>query len=362
MQTIFIATSMPGRARPDYFMALAESFAKDGFKVIMIFDGKPKNLPYREKIVCFSWPHKRPTGLADFLFLIKLIRKYRPNILISSFGSVTVMNICGLFAGIKNRINYVLSVSDIFNNSVTGISFYKNKFFKYRKASIYKLATLLVANSKGVAEDLTSYYGLKNSNITLLPNLIDAATLPYNDEEERKRQLLIVGNLIKLKGHSILLEQFKETLNVFPDLKLVIIGTGPEKEPLMSKTENLGLRENVEFLGSVPYQNIRIYFSKSLIHVSASINEAFGFVNIEAMREGTPIIVTKSAGGRDLIKNDVNGCFFNLDNKNSLTEAISEILMNWKRYSLGAQKTFMENYELDSQIENHKKLLISKFI
>ena len=361
METVFISTSKLGRARSDYFLALAESFSKDGYRVIVIISGSPKILPTHDGIIFFKWPNKRPTKLRDFVFLLKLIKLYKPRVLISSFGSVNIMNLCGSISGIRNRINYVLSISDLFEIDAQKNSWLKFKILKYRKRRIYKFANLLVANSQGVAIDLKSYYSLNHSNIFVLPNLIIKTQIPYHKQGQRKQQLLIVGNLIPLKGHAILLKQFKKTVKVFPNLKLLIIGLGPEKENLFSETAKLGLGEKVQFLNYVPNDEIGEYFAKSLIHVSASFNEAFGFVNIEAMREGTPIIVTKSAGGMDIIKENINGCFLDLNDEDSLTDSVRQIFDKWTVFSAAARKDFMENYELDSEIENHRELLKARF-
>ena len=359
MKTIFIATSEPGRARADYFLALGESFSKEGYRVVIIIGGRVTPFPRHETTTFLRWPTKRPTKAKDFIFLVKLIKKYRPSILISSFGSVNIMNLCGYITGVKNRINYVLSVSDLIEMDSKNSKGFKSNFIKYRKKIVYKSATLLVANSTGMVQDLKRYYGL-DSNILVLPNLIIDSPIPYVEEEERKQQILIVGNLIKLKGHAILLTQFKNTLKMFPKLKLVIIGKGPEKQSLQSQTKDLGLNQSVEFLDYVQYRELGEYFAESLLHVSASINEAFGFVNLEAMREGTPIIVTRSAGGLELLKERRNGCFFELDDENSLIKAVQQILGNWKTYSMNARKDFIEKYELNSKIDTHKALLKSR--
>ena len=361
METVFISTSKLGRARSDYFLALAESFYKDGFRVIIIIGGNPKILPSHKDIIFFKWPNKRPTRPLDFIFLIKLIKLYKPSILISSFGSVNIMNLCGSLCGIRNRINYVLSISDLFELDSQTSTCLKFRILKYRKKKIYKFASLLVANSKGVALDLNSYYNLNHTNILVLPNLIVKSQIPYHDQEQRKQQLLIVGNLIPLKGHAILLTQFKRMMNALPNLELLIIGLGPEKESLLVQTANYGLQEKVKFLDYIQNKEIGKYFAKSLVHISASINEAFGFVNIEAMREGTPIIVTKSAGGMDILKENMNGCFLDLEDGDSLTNAVVEILEKWNKYSINARRDFMENYELNSEIENHRELLKARF-
>ena len=360
MKTIFISTSMPGRARPDYFFALADSFSKDGYKVIMIFDGEPEILPLHDKIIFLKWPSKRPTKLNDFIFLRKLIKNYRPSILISSFGSVNIMNVCGYLLKVKNRINYILSVSEPFYEKTGYTKILYRELLKRRKSRIYRLSTLLVCNSAGTEQDSIEYYNLQKKKFLVLHNLIKNSSAKYKTLEERKNQMVIVGNLIVRKGHRFLLDQFKKTLESYPKMELIIVGNGIEKERLLVHAEKLGISENVEFVGEVSYNSIISYFSKSLIGISASIHEAFGFVNIEAMREGTPIISTATAGATEILKEKENGEFFSLENTDSLKEAVNKVMCNWESFSINALKSFNDLYSLDEQIDTHRESLKKK--
>lgn len=349
---------MPGRARPDYFFALADSFSKDGYKVIIIIDGNPKSLPTRENITILKWPSKRPTKLKDFVFLRGLIKKHKPSILISSFGSVNIMNVCGYFLKVKNRINYILSVSEPFYEKTSYGKILYRRFLRQRKKRIYRLATLLVCNSDGTEQDSIKYYNLKKQEFLILHNLIKKSSTQYKALEGRKNKMLIVGSLIKRKGHRFLLDQFKNTLEFYPKMKLIVVGTGIEKSSLVAQAEKLKISERVNFVGEVSNINVAAYFSNSLISISASIHEAFGFVNIEAMREGTPIISTPTAGAKEVLKE--NGEFFSLQDISSLTKAVNRILEDWESYSTNALKSFNNSYSLDRQIDTHKELLKKK--
>lgn len=360
MGAVFISTSMPGRARPDYFFALGESFSKEGYNVIMIIDGKPEKLPHYDNLSLYSWPNLRPTGLADFIFLIRLIKKYEPSVLISSFGSVNIMNVCGIIMNVKNRINFILSVSEPFFDKPSLFDVVKRKFLKTRKVFIYQLASLIIYNSKGTEDDSKSYYSLGTKECLVLHNLIKNSEISYKSESERNRELIIVGNLIKRKGHSFLLKQFEVTLKTYPELNLLIVGDGIEMERLKLEAERLEILDNVNFIGKVPNHEIAEYFSRALISISSSTHEAFGFINIEAMREGTPIISTKTAGGLEIIEGDKYGCFFELDDNNSLLKGIKIILNNWEEYSKQAKFNFNNKYSLENQIEFHKNFIKSK--
>jgi len=356
MKTIFIATSKPGNARPDYFFSLAETFAKQGDRVYLFLDKNAKIKIDHPNITCFTWPSFRPTAFKDFLFLSKKIKALHPELLISSFGSVTLMNLAGKILNVKHRVNFVLSVVELFNENNNKL---KLKFLKRRKKTIYQLSTLIVGNSTGTIKGFLDYYKMLNSKILLLPNLIKNSQIFYKEENQRSNQLIIVGNLIKLKGHRELIDQFNNVVAKHPDLKLVILGKGEEKDKLVRLVNDLQLNKNVVFKEKVPHSQVGTFFSDALIHISSSYHEAFGFVNIEALREGTPIISTKTEGALGIIEEGINGEFFDHDEEFSLLKNVDKILDNWSHYSTESKKSFMSNFSLEEKIESHKNQILA---
>lgn len=350
---LFLTASNPKAARNIYFDKLARSFANDNIKVVVIYDNNYSNSEFNHpNLISKAWPSQRPTNMADFFFLIKLIKKYKPDAIISSFGSVNVCNIVGYFTKIRYRINFLLSTPLIFNDKgFTGL------IKKMRKKSIYNLANLYIANSFGVLNELEDYYDISLNPHLILPNLINDDSTEKN---KRKKQLVIVGGLNPLKGHEYLLNQFRELLVKEPKLKLLIIGDGVEKIKLKTKYSDLIDSRNVEFTGKIERAKVMEHISESLVHVSASLKEAFGFVNIESMMLSTPIICTKTSGSELILKENFNGEFFSLDKKNSLSESFFRITQNWDKYSNNARKDFLERFSLNKNIESHMKMILKK--
>jgi glycosyltransferase involved in cell wall biosynthesis len=350
---LFLTASNPKAARNIYFDKLARSFANDNIKVVVIYDNNYSNSEFNHpNLISKAWPSQRPTNMADFFFLIKLIKKYKPDAIISSFGSVNVCNIVGYFTKIRYRINFLLSTPLIFNDKgFTGL------IKKMRKKSIYNLANLYIANSFGVLNELEDYYDISLNPHLILPNLINDDSTEKN---KRKKQLVIVGGLNPLKGHEYLLNQFRELLVKEPKLKLLIIGDGIEKIKLKTKYSDLIDSRNVEFTGKIERAKVMKHISESLVHVSASLKEAFGFVNIESMMLSTPIICTKTSGSELILKENFNGEFFSLDEKNSLSESFFRITQNWDKYSNNARKDFLERFSLNKNIESHMKMILKK--
>ncbi|MCL7753195.1 glycosyltransferase [Polaribacter sp. Z022] len=362
--TIIIAMSPFGNSISDYYNFLADEFIKNNFKIIFIFDGGTPELIecYQLKSVkknVLFWPSVRPTKYKDFLFLFKLIKRERPIMCISNFGSTNIISLVSYLLGVKTRVNYVHTTSkQLYIDSKIG--FYKKIFLKYRKKLVYGINTHLFTNSIGTKKDTSKFYNIRRKKINILPLLLKPSTIPYKRKEEREYCISIVGRLNLSKGHKALFFLFKKCLVQYPNLKLKIIGGGSLKQELIDLAKFLKIYNNIIFVGKVPHKKIGEVFSNSLINISSSIEEAYGLVNIEALREGTPLICTITAGSLDILKPKYNGLFISHNDEDSLTNTVMLILNNWELYSKNALHTFENCYSINN-INKHTQIISNCF-
>ena len=334
MESILISTSRFGTAIPDYFKYLGEEFNNNNFLVIFIFDGKVKTLPPNGKnIKYFTYPNQRPTRLKDFIFICKIIKKEKPVLCISNFGSTNIVSIASYVFGVPNRINYLHTSPnqlriDSKKNSI------HDWFLIQRKILILKINTHVITNSTMMSELITKSFKIKKNKISVLPYLLEKSKNNWEPLDKREFSICIVGRLSLSKGHKNLLYAFNECLKTNPKLNLLIVGNGPEKNTLQKLTESLKQKNRVAFLGNIPNKDIGAIFSKCFASISASKSEAFGIVNIESLREGTPVICTNTEGAKDIIVNGKNGFIVDLIKKNDLSKTISKIIENWDFFLL----------------------------
>ena len=355
MKTILISTSKFGTAIPDYFKYLGKEFVNNNFSVIFILDGKVENIPPDEKnIKYFTYPNKRPTRLKDFIFICKILKKENPVLCISNFGSTNIVTIASYIFRVSNRINY-LHTSPYQLEIDSENSFISSWVLRKRRMLILKANTHLITNSNTMSNLITRFFNIKKRKISVLPYLLRNSKNNWKPLEDRDHSICIVGRLSLSKGHADLLHAFNACKEIYPDLKLLIIGDGPEKHTLEKLTAFLELSGNVSFLGNIPNSSIGPIFSRSLASISASKSEAFGIVNIESLREGTPIICTRTEGSKDVISNGKNGFFVELTKKHDLSKKLSCILENWNYFSMNALKTFEKSYS-NENISNHYKI------
>src|SRR5690554_1143942 len=101
-KTIFISFSLANSSVSDYFVDLSIKLSSK-YKVVIFSDKKkPENILLPTDIAIKYWPSVRPTKFKDGYFLYKNIKKYKPVLTISLFGSVNIFMLVGWFCNVQN--------------------------------------------------------------------------------------------------------------------------------------------------------------------------------------------------------------------------------------------------------------------
>lgn len=117
--------------------------------------------------------------------------------------------------------------------------------------------------------------------------------------------LIYVGELSHRKNQTLLIDVMKKSIDLIPNLKLLLVGSGPLKEDYLKKISDLKLDGIVNLLG---YRtDIDKLMTLSDAAVSSSLQEGLPVNVMEAMAIGLPLIVTNCRGNKDLVLNNKNG-------------------------------------------------------
>ena len=142
---------------------------------------------------------------------------------------------------------------------------------------------------------------------------------------------LTAARLVPFKGLHYAIDAFcslKEQTYIIHDLRLKIIGNGPEKERLQNLCQEKGIEKYVDFLGTQPLQTVYSYLKSTIALLSPSIEEGGGTINIEASACGAIPIGARTGGIPEYIQDGVTGILFEKENVEDLQEAMSEVLHN----------------------------------
>ena len=115
--------------------------------------------------------------------------------------------------------------------------------------------------------------------------------------------LLSVGHLIERKGHDLAIQALVE----LPGVQLVIAGSGPERAALQALAQTLGVAPRVRFVGSVPNEDLRWWYSAADALALCSSREGWANVLLESMACGTPVLATNIWGTPEVVAQPVAG-------------------------------------------------------
>jgi len=124
----------------------------------------------------------------------------------------------------------------------------------------------------------------------------------------------------------IVIRAFQLLIKTHPQARLVIVGEGPEKAELKTLTDELGLRNSVDFTDFVPHAQLPSIYNGADIFVTASPIETQGLVALEAMACGLPVIGVDAMALPDLVIHERNGLLVPPDDVAALAEAIVHLV------------------------------------
>ena len=180
-------------------------------------------------------------------------------------------------------------------------------------------SNLVLAPSRDTAEHVATEQGVARVRIRVLPWALDpqfeallapgARTAPPR-EFPAGRVILTVGRWLateRYKGMDTLITALPRLLTRWPELQLVLVGTGDDRAWLEDLTEKNGVLRHVHFLTGLNYSELAACYSACEIFALPSRGEGFGLVYLEAMACGKPVIGGAHGGAPEIIEDGVTG-------------------------------------------------------
>src|ERR1022692_145656 len=218
---------------------------------------------------------------------------------------------------------YVMTVHDILEHlsrarEQTG--FWRSLHFQLTKR-VLRGAARIFAVSNFTKNEIEKLFGIPAGRIEVVYNAIDERLL-HGHASAADRQLiaqryqvtypflLYAGRISPHKNVGRMIEAFSalktelEKDQVFPDLKLIIIGDDLSGNPDLRRTViRSGVQNDVRFLGFVPVEVLRTFYDAAKIFVFPSLYEGFGLPPLEAMAHGTPVVTSNVSSLPEVVGN-----------------------------------------------------------
>ena len=152
------------------------------------------------------------------------------------------------------------------------------------------------------------------------PDEFDVAPAADNELGE---YVFAVGRLVPQKGFDVLLDAFASSS--LDGLKLTIAGDGVERQRLEARTDELGLRCRVRFVGMVDRSRLAGLLCGARAFAFPSRGEAFGIALLEAMAAGVPSVAAAAGGIPEFVRDGENALLVPPDDASALARALARL-------------------------------------
>ena len=195
----------------------------------------------------------------------------------------------------------------------------------------------IIAATEKEKGDLVAYYQASPETISVIPCGVNLELFKPSAKDGARQRLglngskviLFVGRVEPLKGIDRLLEAISH-LKKQPGLKLVIIGGDDSSQFELAKlralSRDLGIKNSVSFLGSVPQKRLPLFYSAADICVVPSYYETFCLVILESLACGTPVVATNVGAAASLIQQGETGYLVVDNTPYNLAQGIERLL------------------------------------
>jgi PEP-CTERM/exosortase A-associated glycosyltransferase len=189
--------------------------------------------------------------------------------------------------------------------------------------------------------------GIPAGKITVIPNAVDVGAFAFDfprDEAlgralglDGKTVVGFVGSFYAYEGLDLLLKALPALVAARPEVRLLLVGGGPQEAQLRALARELGVADLVVFAGRVPHQEVPRYYS--LIDVLAYPRYPMRLTDLvtplkplEAMAQGHLVVASDVGGHRELIRDGENGVLFSAGSVEALAEAVVRLLSHPDRW------------------------------
>ncbi len=196
----------------------------------------------------------------------------------------------------------------------------------------------------GLRQDILAR-GIEPRKVTVIPNAVDIdafetgtapdALLRAQLGLDGARVVGFIGSFYAYEGLDLLLDALPRLSRQAPDVRLLLVGGGPQEEALRAQAARLGVLDRVVFTGRVPHAQVQRYYD--LIDVLAYPRHSMRLTELvtplkplEAMAQGRLLVASDVGGHRELIRHGETGLLFEAGSAEALAGSLLDLLADGK--------------------------------
>jgi sugar transferase (PEP-CTERM/EpsH1 system associated) len=297
-----------------------------------------------------------------FLALASVLRHVRPDLLMTYTWGATD----AIWLGRLTSIEHIIHHEHGFNVDESRATLWKRDVIRLL---VYRLASKVLVVSHELQTLLQHQYRLKADRVIRIPNGIDtAAYAPDPEERQRIRQRLgfteaetvvgFAGRLDPVKNFDLLLQIFSSCVHAHPQVRLLLVGDGPERSQLEAWCQAHGLQRSVVFAGQ--QENVLPFLRAMDVFLLTSLREQMPMTILEAMAVRVPVIATHVGEIPHMIDDGVNGFVHHRDDPIEVfVQSLSLLLSPIYRMRMGeaARQKIMASFQQEMMVQQYQALI-----
>lgn len=212
---------------------------------------------------------------------------------------------------------------------------------------------------EGLRSDIVAR-GISVDKVTVIPNAVDIESFDIGGEPDAalKAQLGLegamligfIGSFYAYEGLDLLIEALPRILEQRPDVRLLLVGGGPQEKALKEQAARLGVADKIVFTGRVPHEVVQRYYD--LVDVLAYPRHSMRLTELvtplkplEAMAQGRLLVASDVGGHRELIRHGDTGMLFRAGDSAALADAVLQLMAQNDRWAnlRAAGRRFVES-------------------
>lgn len=194
-------------------------------------------------------------------------------------------------------------------------------------------ADRVVAVSQLTKRIIVEKYHIDTNKVRVVYNGIDDETVPQPGygraqlsalKEAGYRIVLFLGRITLQKGPDYFLRAAQKVVTRDPKVAFIMSGSGDMERHMMELSANLGIAQNVFFSGFLRGAELHEAYRHADLFVMPSVSEPFGIAALEALKIGTPVLISKQSGVSEVVKHALKVDFWDVDElANKITSLLS---------------------------------------
>ena len=357
-----VSSWLPSKRRPNFapfVYNFAENLGRFGINVSVITpleDGE-ESITHEDLMTIY-----RVKSIFPLFPILRLIGKIKPDII-----NVQAPNFFSCSAIPAAKLRKIPIIATVHRAEVDTIA---NPTFFFRKHALARFNKIIAVSN--YTKSLALKAGASESKINVIYNSCDESFFFYGREKNVLRKklnfrsddriILFVGNLVRRKGLSLLVESLKLLRDKIPDFLALIVGEGEDLQNLKSMVNKYGLNRNVIFYGRISKTILSDLCALADVFVLPSTSEGHSVALLEAMASGLPIVTSDIEGNKESVEDGVNGLLFKNANREELAEKLAVVLTDQKlKQSMSAKSSemYLKKFSTKIQIDNYLKIYSS---